>query len=158
MNEDAIHAESIGYRARMLSTRSSKGDQRVPAHIVASGHRNLLNGIGHVFDSDSQKAAGQTFRSKIADLQDKFCKPFPDKFYIDREIAIRTEDFRKQIGRQTPEHDIAIGYRERTVAAVTNGPRVGACAIWANPQTGSIKPADGTTAGSDGMDIQHRSA
>ena len=65
MDKDAIHAKSVGDRAGMLSASASKGDERVSADIVAAGHRNLLNGVGHIFDSDSEKSACQAFGRKF---------------------------------------------------------------------------------------------
>src|SRR5271165_615349 len=112
MNQRALHAQRIGNLAGMLSASASKGHQRIPAHIVAASHRNLLDSVRDIFDCDTEKSAGQPFEGKIANLRNKLIEPMTDKFDIDWQITGWTKYFREKVGRQAPEQYIAISHRE----------------------------------------------
>src|SRR6202043_1400182 len=106
-----------------------------------------------IFYRDPEEAACQAFRRKVADLRDEASETFPNKFYIDWQIAVGTKYFRKEARGQASEHHITIGHRKRTVASVTDGPRVGACALRADTQSSSVKAANGTSPGGNSVNM-----
>ena len=46
----------------MLPAGAAKALQRIISHIISALHRDLLDGIGHVLDSNAQEAVGKLFR------------------------------------------------------------------------------------------------
>ena len=62
MYQHRVHAQHIGNQAGMLPAGAAKALQRIVGHIIAALHRDLLDGIGHVLDSNAQEAVGKLFR------------------------------------------------------------------------------------------------
>src|ERR1700736_1774469 len=155
MNQDTINTERIGHGTGMLSTCSTKGDQCVARDIVSASYRDLLYCIGHVLDSDPEKAARHLFGRKFAYLGRERPETLGDQFSIDGQIGVWTKDLWKEIRRQTSQHYIAIGHGERTALTITCRPRVSSCAFRAHPETRSVESANRTAPGRHGMDMHH---
>ena len=62
MYQHRVHAQHIGNQAGMLPAGAAKALQRIVGHVITALHRDLLDGIGHVLDSNAQEAVGKLFR------------------------------------------------------------------------------------------------
>src|SRR5271165_4552725 len=129
MNQDTINTKRIGHRTGMLSTRSTKGDQCVARDIVAASDRDLFYCVGHILDSDPQKAARHLFGRKFAYLGSELPETLGNQFPVERQIGVWTKDWWKEVRRQASQHYVAIGHGERSASTITRRPRVSSCAL-----------------------------
>ena len=155
------HRERIGDCTGMLAACAAKHRQGITGHVIAALHRDLLDGIGHVRVGDIDKALGNLFRAQLAagGLSDGLCKlrkALAYHFAIERRIALRAEDLRKEIGLNLAEHDIGIGHGERSAPAIAGRARTGAGRIRPHPESGAIEVQDRAAAGGHRMNAHHR--
>src|SRR5262249_16950141 len=68
VNENARHAERVGYQAGMLAARAPEAVERVMRDVVAALDGNFLDRIGHVLDRDLDEAVGNVFGLSAAGL------------------------------------------------------------------------------------------
>ena len=61
MNQNRFHAQNIGNQTGMLATCPAKTLKRIFSDIITALNRNFLDRIGHVFNRNTQKAAGNFF-------------------------------------------------------------------------------------------------
>ena len=61
MDQHPGHAERVGHQAGMLSTGAAKTLQGVARDVIAAGHRDLFDRIGHLLHRDANKALGHVF-------------------------------------------------------------------------------------------------
>ena len=58
MNQDALHAERVGDRARMLAARAAEAGERVTTDVMTSSNRDLPDRRCHVVDRNIEKSLG----------------------------------------------------------------------------------------------------
>ena len=61
MNQNRFHAQNIGNQTGMLAACPAKTLKRIFSDIITALNRNFLDRICHVFNCDTQKAAGNFF-------------------------------------------------------------------------------------------------
>ena len=70
MQQDGVHAETIGHRAGVLAAGTAEGIQGVCRDIIAPLDGNFFDRVGHVLYSDAQK----TFGDFLWGLQRRPCR------------------------------------------------------------------------------------
>src|SRR5436309_2153244 len=120
MNEHPGHAKRISHQTGVLATGAAKAIEHVASDVIAALDRDFLDRIGHVLDRDLDKSVGDFLgRSTIPDLLRKLAKTVAHGLLIERLILLGAKYFRKKFGDEFADHDIGIGYRQRTAPAVT---------------------------------------
>ena len=61
MHQDARHAQRICHQTRVLSTSTAKALQGVARHVIATGHRDFFDGIGHLLHCNVYKTFSNSF-------------------------------------------------------------------------------------------------
>ena len=111
----------------MLSTRAAEAIERVARDVVAPRDRNRLDRLGHLCNRNGEKAVGDRLRlAPVADVARERGKPLPHDLVVERLIATGAKHFREQIGDQLARHQIGVGDRERTAAAISGRSGIGA--------------------------------
>ena len=157
MHEHSAHAQRVGHQAGVLPPRAAKALQGVARHIVATRHRDLLDGVGHLLHGDVDEALGHGFgRAPRACRQLR--EALLHHLSIQRLIAAQPKHLRKPSRLDLADHYIGVGYRQRAAAPVAGRPRVGPRALRPHPEARTIEFQDGASAGGHGVDAHHRRA
>ena len=61
MDQNRFHAQNIGNQTGMLAACPAKTLKRIFSDIITALNRNFLDRIGHIFNRNAQKAAGNFF-------------------------------------------------------------------------------------------------
>src|SRR5262249_20577457 len=136
MDEHGLHPKRIRDQAGMLAPCPAEALQCEARRIVAFLHRDLLDRVGHVGDSDAEiSLRNLTWRTPLAGglgyFLGQISKFLRHDIRIKRLIAFRTEDRRKMPRLDLADTDIGIGHSQRAATAIAGGPRFG---------TGRIRP------------------
>ena len=91
MNQNLRHPQCISHCASVLPSCTTKTLQGIASNVIAPGHRNFLNGMCHLLNSDVNKAFGNFFWGFVAQLC-KMCKVLLHHLRIQALIAFRTKD------------------------------------------------------------------
>src|SRR5262249_44745157 len=94
----------------------------------------------------------------VPDRVGKLAKGIANSLLVERLIVLRPEYFWKKIGDEFADHDIRIGHRKRSTAAIAFRPRIGACAVRSDAEARPIEVQNRAAAGSDGVDEHDRRA
>ncbi len=163
MDEHGLHAEGIGHQAGVLTAGAAEALQREACGVVALLHRDLLDRIRHVGDSDLQEALGHLAggarlaggpRDGIGECREFF----PHDFGIERCIGVGPEDRREMLRLDLADADIRIGYRQRPAAAIAGRSRIGAGGVRSDAEPRAIEVQDGPTTRRHRVDRHHRRA
>ena len=112
MDEDRCHAERIGDETGMLSARAAEAVERVCGDVVAALHRDLLDGVRHVFDRHPQEALGRLLGGQrlqpgpFGNVLCHFSELLSHDFTVQRLVRVRPEDVRKMVRVEFAEHDV----------------------------------------------------
>ncbi len=160
MDEHARHAERVGNQAGVLSGRAAEAAQRVLGHVVAALHRDLLDRFGHVADRDLHEALRDLLGSAgvargAADLVGKSREFFARDCIVERLVALGPEHRGKEFRLDFPEHEVAVGDRERAAAAVARRARIGARRVRADAVARAVEMQDRAAACGDGVNAHH---
>ena len=145
----------------MLSTGPAKTAQTILGHIVATLYRHLFDGIRHILDRDRQESG----RDLLFALQSTGCllylychagKTLPDDRHIQSLLRVRTKHPREVIRLNLAQHDVTVGYRQRTVIAVAGRPGASTGRLRSHPITRTIELQYRTATGRYRMDAHHR--
>ena len=159
MDQHAGHAERIGDQAGVLAAGAAETVQRIAGHVVAALNGDFLDRVRHVLDGDLDEAVGNLFgRAAVADVLRQGGERCAHRVGIERQILLRPEYFREEVGDQLADHDVRIGHGERTAAAITFRTGIGAGGIGADAKPRTIEVKDRAAAGRDGVDQHHRRA
>jgi len=161
VQKDAFDTEGVGDQAGVLTTGTTERRQRVLGDVVATLHRDLLDGVGHVLDGDAQKAFGELFgglrgTAFRVDIRGQGSEFSLNRVTVERPVGIGAKDVREVIRLQLAEQYVAVGHRQRTVATVAGGTGIGTGRGRADLQPAVGKAQDGTATGGDGVDLHHR--
>ncbi len=154
VHKDARHGQRIGHQTGMLSTGAAKALQGVARHVIATGDRNFLDGVGHLLHCD----VDETFRhflGRAMGLAREFSKFFLHHLQAQGLVRAGAEHLGKIARLDLAQHHIRIGHRQRTTAAVTG--RSGICprTLRADPKTGPVKCQDRATARRHRVNAHH---
>ena len=130
--------------------------ERIAGHVIAALHRYFFDRIGHVFDGDLDETVGDLFGAPpVADLFRKRSKSIANRLGIERQILPRSEDLRKKFRNELPHHDIGVGHRQRTAAAVAFRSGIGASRIRTDAEACAVIVQDRSAARRDGVNEHH---
>ena len=154
MHQHAAHAQRIGHQAGVLTARTAKALQGVARHVVATRHRDFLDGIGHLLHRDAQRPFGHLLGSAAA-LLGQARKALAHGRIIEWRIALGPEHRREPTRLQLAQQHIGVGHRERTAAPVAGRAGVGPRALWPHPKARAVKAQDRAAAGGHRVDAHH---
>ena len=127
MDEDGRNRQGVSDIAGVLTACAAEAIERIARHVVAARNRNRLDRLGHFGDRDGEKSVGDRLGlPPIADVARKRRKTRAHDFLIERLVAVRAEHFWEQIGDELAGHQVGVGDRERTAAAISCGTGIGA--------------------------------
>ncbi len=163
MHEHARHAQGIGHRAGMLPAGTAETLQRVLRDVVAAGHRDALDRVGHVLHRDLHKACGQRFGRHVApgaalDVGGHRLEFGDHARAVERLVAARPEHLGKVRALDAAKHHVGVGHRQRTAAPIARRPRVGTGALGPDAQPRAVELQDRAAAGGHRVDAHHRRA
>ena len=159
MDEDGRDRQRIGDVAGVLAARAAEAIERIARHVVAARDRNRLDRLGHLGDRNGEKSVGDRLRlPPIADIARQSREALAHNFLVERLIAMRAEYFWEQIGDQLARHQVGVGDRERTAAAISCGAGIRAGGSGADTKAGAVEREDRAASSGDGMDLHHRRA
>ena len=159
VDEDGGNRQGVGDVAGVLAARPAKAIERIARDIIAARDRNRLDRLGHLCDRNGEKSIGDRLRlPPVADVARERRETLRHDFIVERLVAARAEHFREQIGDQLARHQIGVGDRERTAAAISSRSGIGAGRSWANAKARAVECEDRSAACGDGMDLHHRRA
>ena len=159
VDQNGLHAERVGDQTGMLAAGAAEAGQRVAGDVVAALDRDLLDRVGHVLDRDGDVALGHFFRAAaVADLRRHLGEGGVHRVGIERGILLRPEDRGEEFGIDLAEHEVGVGDRQRSAAAVAFGAGIGTGAVRADPEARAVEMKDRPAAGGDRVDQHHRRA
>ena len=145
----------------MLACGAAEAVEGVFRHIVTALQGNFLDRVCHILYCDTQEALGNFFGA------DGFALPGRDLFghigklmhyrsAIQLLVTGRAKNGGEVIRLDLPQHDIAIGHRQRTTAPVAGRAGVGAGRLRPYPEAGPVEPEYRAAACRNRMDMHHR--
>ena len=159
MDQHPGHAERVGHEAGVLAAGAAEAVERIARHVVTALHRDLLDRVRHVLDRDLDEAVGDVFRrAAIADRVRELRKRGAHGLRVERQVLLRSENLRKEVGKQLADHDVGVGDRERSAAAVACRAGIGARAVGPDAKARAVEMQDRAAARRHGMDQHHRRA
>ncbi len=112
MDQHAGHAERIGDEAGVLAAGAAEAVERITGHVVSALHGYFLDRVRHVLDGDLDEAIGDLFRrGLVADIFRQGSKRFADGGGIERLVLRRSENLRKEVGKEFSDHNVGVGDR-----------------------------------------------
>ena len=142
----------------MLAAGAAEAIEQIAGDVIAALHRDLLDGVGHVFDRDGDEAFGDLFGGFAGLIGGEGVKCGAHGVSIERLILIGAENGGEEIGLQLAEHDIGVGDGERAAAAIAGGAGIGAGRIRAGAEAAFPRMQDRAATGSHGVNAHHRRA
>ena len=161
MDQHPRHPQRIGDLAGVLAAGTAEGHQRVGGDIVAALHRDLLDCVSHVGHCDLEESGGDIGRRArppggAFDLARQAGESLLDHRAVERRVSGGAEHPRKMRRVDAAQHQVAVGDRQRTAAAITRRTRIGAGRIWTDPQPAAVEAQHRAAAGRNGVDAHHR--
>ena len=146
MDQHAGHAEGVGHRAGVLAARPAEGGQRVPGHVVAALHGDLLDRVGHVRHRDLEEARRDLLRgAPVAagggDPRGQGGELAAGDLGVERLVAGRAEDAREVV-RLDRRAARGVGDRQRPAPAVAGRAGRGAGPVRADPVAAVVEVQD----------------
>ncbi len=127
MDEHGRDRQRVGDVAGVLAAGAAEAIERVARDVIAARDRNLLDRLGHLGDRDGEESVGDRLRlPPVADLARQGLEALAHDLLIERLVAARAEHLGEEIGDQLARHQIGVGDRERTAAAIGSGSGIGA--------------------------------
>ncbi len=161
VNEHLVDTETVGHEAGVLTTGTTETDQRVVTDVVASLHRDLLDGIGHALHGDRQEPlgdlhAGHGHPRRGRDLGGDCLEAGHHDRRVQPLGARGTEDRREELGPDLAHHDVAVRDGQRTIISVAGRSGGGPRRLRANAQTSTVEGDDGPSPGCNRVHQHHR--
>ena len=159
MDQHLGHAERIGDQARVLTAGAAEAVERIARHVVTALQRDLLDRVRHVLDRDPDETVGDVFgRAAVADVLCELRERVAHGLRIERQVLLRAENPRKEIGDEFSDHHIGIGDRQRSAAAVAFRSGIGARAVGSDPEACPVEVQDRAATCRHGVNEHHRGA
>ena len=159
MDEDGRNRQGVGDVAGVLAARAAEAIERIARDVIAARDRNRLDRLGHLCHGNGKKTVGDRLRlPPVADVARKRRKALPHDFVVERLVAASAEHLWEEIWDQLARHQIGVGDRERTAAAISRGSGNGAGGSGADPKARAVEREDRAAPRGDGMDFHHRRA
>ena len=163
MGQHRFHGQRIGHCTGVLPARAAKHGQGIGGHVIATLHRDALDGVRHVRIGDVNEALRHLLRAHHAAsvLVDTGCQRGEGGHHhvpIHRLIGLWSEDFREVLRLQSAQHQVGVGHSQRPASPVTGRPRVGASRIGSDPQSRPIEMQNRAAAGRHRVNAHHRRA
>ena len=163
MDDDPLDSEQIGDGAGMLPARPAETRQRIKRHIMPARDRDLADGVGHIVVGDGQEPARDVGRrtalpGRGLDRLGDFLHPRQRRAVIERLVPSRPEHRREMRRRDSSEHEVAVGHRERPAAAIASRSRPRPGALGPDPEAHPVEAADRSAARRHRMHLHHRGA
>ena len=155
MHQHACHAQRIGHLAGMLAASAAKALQGVARDVIATGHGDFFNGVGHLLHRDVDKAFSHHLGA-AAGLRGQHFKLLFNSRLAQRLIGVGAEHLGKVKRLHLANHQVGIGHGQRAAAPVAGGPGVGACALRADAKALAVKLQERAAAGRHGVNAHHR--
>ena len=134
VHKHARHAQCVSHQAGVLTTRTAKALQGVAGHVVTAGHRDFLDGVGHLLHGDVNKAFRHFFGRALG-LLCELAKLGLHGFQAQGFVRIGAKHFGEEAGLNFAHHHVGIGHRQRAATAVASGAGVGTCALGSHTET-----------------------
>ena len=154
VHEHLRHAERVGHQAGVLATGAAKALQRVARHVVATRHRDFLDGVGHLLHGDADEALRTGFGAQ-AGLRPEFDKALAHDVGVKRLVGARAEGSREMRRLQLAHHDVGVGHGQRATSAVAGWSRVGARAFGPHTQACAVELQQRAATRRHGVDAHH---
>ena len=124
MDEDGRNRQGVGDVAGVLAAGAAEAIERIARDVVAPRNRNRLDRLGHLGDRNGEKSVGDRLRlPPVADVARERRKSARARLAASSGSSPRrAEHFREEIGDQLARHQVGVGDRERTAAAISRGP------------------------------------
>ena len=163
MHEHRRHAQRIGHQARVLAAGAAEALQRVARDVVAAGHRDLLDRVGHARDGDVDEALCQFLgRARAAggrrDVGGHPVERVDDRVAIERLVRRLAEHLREPLRLDLAQQHVRIGDGQRAAAPVARRPGIRARAVRPGAQPRAVEAEDRAAARGHGVDAHHRRA
>ncbi|MNV43589.1 hypothetical protein D3C71_1353050 [compost metagenome] len=151
------HAQRIGHQAGMLAARATKTLQRVARHVVAACHADLLDGVGHLLHSDLDEAFGHFFGLALG-LRSNFFKAGTHRIGVQCFVGGGAKHAGEVTRLHLAHHHVGIGHGQRAAPAVAHRAWVGACALGAHSEAGTVVGQHRAAASRHRVDAHHGGA
>ena len=109
MHQDARHTQCISHQARVLSTCTAKALQGVACHVIATGHRDFFNGVGHLLHRNVHKPFGNGFCWSLH-IFSQGIELLLYRFSVEGLIGLGTKHMRKVMGLNFPEQHVCVSH------------------------------------------------
>ena len=138
--------------ARVQWAGAAVGDEREPARVVPAVGRHEAERLRHVRVRDIDDALRDALAGEAERLGERVERAAGR---LDVQLQVAGE---KELGRETPEHDVRVGRRRlRSATAVAGGARVGAGAARPHLEDpGRVDPGEAAAARPDRARVDHR--
>ena len=147
MDQYFRHTKGVSHQAGVLATGAAKTIQCIAGNVITALDRDLLDRVCHVLNGDLEISVCDLDRrpmvaGRVMYVSGQCLELLPDNIGVKRFVLIWTEDIRKEVRLQLAEHNVAVGHRERSAAAITGWPRIGAGALGAHTVARAVEEAD----------------
>src|SRR5262249_16730435 len=144
MNQNPGKLKFAGDGAGVLRPRGAERDEHIIARVIALGDRDRADCLGHVGVGNADEALGQVkVRGEWWVVSGELVGDFVEAGFDSLSIQRKWKMFR----HDSTEHEIAIGYGQRSAAAVAGGTRIGAGAVRTDYEFHAVEIANGAAAG-----------
>ena len=127
VDEDGRDRQRIGDVAGVLAARAAEAVEGVAGDVIPARDRDGLDRLGHLGDRNRQKSIGDRLLTPpVADLARQRRETLAHDSAVERLVAARTEDPGEELGDELAGHQVGVGDRERTAAAISRGAGIGA--------------------------------
>ena len=154
VHKNLRHAQCVGHQAGVLAARAAKALQGVARHVVAAGHADLLDGIGHLLHGDLDETVGHFLR-RSPGLHGERTKLCAHHVSIQRFVGRLAKHLRKMRRLDLAHHHVRIGHGQRAAPAVAGGAGMGARTLGADTKAGAVKAQHRAATGRHRVDAHH---
>ena len=141
----------------MLTASPAETLQRVSRDVVAPGHRDLLDGVGHLLDRNLDETLCRVFCAQ-ASAGCQCRKQRTHRFSVQRLVRQRPEHLGKMARLELANEHIGVGQGKWSAAPITGRPRVRRSALRTDPETRAIEGKYRAATRRHRMDTHHRCA
>ena len=151
-DEDLRHAELLGDGRGVQRPGAAEGEQREAPRVDAALDGHDPQGADHLGVGDAHDPLGA-----LARVESQLARQPLDRRVRRTGVELDVTG-QRHVGAQVAEDEVGVGHRRLGAAtAVARRSRVGARAARPDPQRAArVAPADGASARSDGVDVDHR--
>ena len=161
VEHDPRHPQRIGDQTGVLAARAAEAVENIAGDVIAALDRHRFDRLGHVLHRDGDEALGQGLgrrrpAGRPCDLGGQRREACRHGLRVERLVAVGAEHGGELVGPQLAQHDVAVGHRQRSAAAIGGRSRHGPGRLWPDPQPRAVETADRAAPRRHRMDAQHR--